>query len=84
MYLACCVVFTILILFFLAFDQYIYLNQIQKIYTLYHYNIIYNIVRAGLEQAYRSLCKLGSNYIYICIYVSPAKTRDKITANYYK
>ena len=33
--------------YYLAFDQYIYLNQIQK-YT--HYIIIYNIGRA-LEQA---------------------------------
>ena len=30
-----------------------------------HYNIIYSIGRAALEQAYRSPCKLGSNYIYI-------------------
>ena len=36
-----------------------------KIYTLHHYNIIYNTGRAALEQAYRNLCKLGSNYIHI-------------------
>ena len=32
-----------------------------NIYTLCHYNIIYSIGRAALEQAYRSLCKLDSN-----------------------
>ena len=53
------------ILFYLAFDQYIYLIQIQKSTHLYHYNIIYNIDRTALEQAYRSLRKLGSNYIHV-------------------
>ena len=53
------------ILFYSAFDQYIYLKTDTKIYTLYHYNIIYDIALDALEQAYRSLCKLGSNYIHI-------------------
>ena len=36
-------------------------------YILHNY-IIYNIGRAALEQAYRSLCKLGSNYIHIILW----------------
>ena len=35
-------------LFYLAFDQYIYLKTDTKIYISYHYNIIYNIGRAAL------------------------------------
>ena len=57
----------IFILFYLDFDQYIYLKTDTKIYTytLYHYNIIDNIGRAALEQAYRCFFKRDINYIYI-------------------
>ena len=39
-----------------------YLKQIEK-YT--QYIILYDIARAALERAYKSLCKLDSNYIHI-------------------
>ena len=40
-------------------------NKYKKTYTLYHYNVIYTIGRAALEQAYKNFSELGSNYIYI-------------------
>ena len=53
-------------IYYLAFDQYIYIfrNRYKKYIHIISLNCIYNIGRAALEQAYRSLCKLGSNYIY--------------------
>ena len=57
----------VFILFYSAFDQYIYLKTDTKIYTLSHYNIIFNIDPAALEQAYRSLCKLATMFIFIYV-----------------
>ena len=52
-------------------------NTDTQIYTLNHYNIIYNIGRAALEQAYRRSCKFGSNYIHIhlCTKCTSIKSR---------
>ena len=37
------------VLFYLAFDQYLYLKTDTNIYTLYRYSVIYNIGRAAIE-----------------------------------
>ena len=61
----CCIFFLIICLFSF-WPIHIFKNR-KNIYTLYHYNIIYNIDRAALEQAYRSLCKLSRNYIQLML-----------------
>ena len=47
-------------------------------YTLYQNNIINNIGRVALEQAYRSLRKLDSNYIHINVFCTTSTSIKSI------